>query len=270
MRVLAAVFVALTAASATALTPPCPCILGVSPTFAKPAGGDVITLTGINLHAPARIFVDYDSRSIEAVVLNVTNSRLQFLAPTVDMGDRQILTTSIRGVFDSGTPREFRAAALLPLVYENISLTPVIIAVSPQSGPLMGATRITIFGEGFQAPVQVFVGDQEAQVITVTFSQIVVFAPPGVHAGPADVRVVNINSGTSVIARNAFRYTEPMRITSISPTTGPAIGSTPVHIFGSGFDVPIAITIAGQIALPIRVTSTEIVAVTTPIGVVTA
>lgn len=265
MRLLSAVIVALTAVTASALTPPCPCILGVAPTFTRPSGGDVIALTGINFRSPARVFVTVDSRAIEAQVISVTQSKVQFIAPAIDMNGKQLLTTSIYAIFDSGTPREWKATSFIPLVYQDLTLTPVIVAVSPASGPLVGGTRVTIFGEGFQEPLQVFFGDQQAQVINVSFSQIVVIAPAGSRVGPVDIRVVNINSNTNTTARDAYRYLDSMRITSITPNTGPSIGGTRVTIRGSGFTDLVAITIAGHVALPIRVSGTEIVAITTPI-----
>ncbi len=265
MRLLAAIIVTLTAVTAAALTPPCPCILGVAPTFVRSSGGEVIALTGISFRSPARVFVDVDSKTIEAVVISVTQSKLQFIAPAIDMDGKQLRPTTIRAIFDSGTSREWKATSFIPLVYQDITLTPAILAVSPGSGPLVGGTRVTIFGEGFQEPLQVFFGDQQAQLINVSFSQIVAIAPAGSRVGPVDVRVVNINSNTSTVTRDAYRYLDSMRITSITPNTGPTSGGTRVTIRGSGFNDPVAITIAGHIALPLRISGTEILAITTPI-----
>ena len=106
-----------------------------------------------------------------------------------------------------------------------------MLTASPAVGPLQGNTRVTIFGDGFQAPVQVtFFTDNgssetEARVIEVQFDRILVLAPTAseinVIAGqPVHIRVRNIQSGAEAVMRNAFRYRPTMEITSVSPQIG--------------------------------------------------
>ena len=79
--------------------------------------------------------------------------------------------------------------------------------------------------------MQVFFGSAQAQVLNVQFHTIDVITPAardtnpngsGAVTGPVDVRVLNVNSGKSVIAPAAFRYINKMQITAITPTFGSA------------------------------------------------
>jgi hypothetical protein len=126
--------------------------------------------------------------------------------------------------------------------------------------------------------VQVFFGAQEAQVISTTFNQIIVLSPPasttsdngsGAVLGPVAVRVVNINSATSVSSGALFRYTPKMQITIAGPNEGPFTGGTEIRIDGTGFDDPLTVVVAGVAARVIRVSGTQLLAITngvTPTG----
>lgn len=107
----------------------------------------------------------------------------------------------------------------------------------------------------------------EARIINVTFNEILFEVPPAaaLGAGPGeavDVRVRNIGSGTETIARGAFRYLAPMIISEVLPAVGPAGGNSIVTLRGSGFQTPVAVTIAGVPARVLRVSGNEIVAIT--------
>src|SRR5207253_2620440 len=162
----------------------------------------------------------------------------------------------------AGTAAEQRVTKAAGFTFTSATLTPVILGLSPTSGPIGGGTRVTIFGNNFQSPVQVFFNSAEAQLISVTFSQIIVMSPrasdtapagSGTITGPVDVTVKNINSNKSVTASGGFRYTPAMQITAFAPGVGTALGGTQVTIDGTGFDDPVAVTIGGFATQPLRV-----------------
>lgn len=146
--------------------------------------------------------------------------------------------------------------------------TPAITAVLPSSGSNEGNTRVFIVGSGFVAPLQVFFGTVEAQVVSVSFNQIVALSPPATGAGAAnlnqrvDVNVLETNSGVRSTATTGdlFQYTTKMIITSINNGTQ-EIGFpfSPVTIFGQGFQAPVAVTLALIPATVISVSATEII-----------
>jgi len=277
----------------TIIVPPCvppdpncpeppPAITSISPTFGSPGGGETVTINGTRLKGPVRVLFDFGPGTTpkEAFVVSATETQIVVVTPAVDLGTGQTKTANIVVLTQAGTTSEARVASGTPFVFQAEVLTPTVSTVSPDSGPIDGGTRITIFGSGFQAPVQVSFapgatggssGWTAIQVVSVGFSQIVAITPTarevnpngsGTLTGAVDLRVRNINSDKEVIKPVIFRYTAKMQITAAGPTEGPISGGTKVVIDGVGFNDPVAVTIAGFAALPIKVTGTQVTAVT--------
>src|SRR5205814_1972038 len=80
----------------------------------------------------------------------------------------------------------------------------------------------------------------------VDFSQLVVIAPPRQSIGNAALKIVNINSKTSTSAPNAYRYVNPISLSTVGPLTGSSLGGTQVKIAGSGFLDDMYVTVAGS------------------------
>jgi hypothetical protein len=252
-------------------------ITSVTPASGLAQGGDIVTITGMGFSEPVRVFFNLGNNVLrEAAVISVTPTTLQVIAPQVDLGSGQTLNATVEVISRAGTAQEGRASFATPFVFRRPQLTPVITTVSPASGPIEGGTRVTIFGEAFEYPVQVFFGAAEAQVINMTFDQIIAVSPTGRDASPTGevptqgvvpIKVININSNTQTSNANpGFRYAPSMAITAVSPTQGSAVGGTRIQIDGIGFDDPVAITIGtgeGAVALqPVSVSGTKIIAVT--------
>jgi hypothetical protein len=241
------------------------------PSVGKPQGGDIIRITGTNFIAPLRVLFDTGGATpVQAVIANSGTNFIDVVTPAVNLGAGQQLKASIIVLTQVGSTAEQRVVAADAFTFRNTTLTPIVYSLSPTSGPINGGTRITIFGEGFQAPVQVFFGSAEAQVVSVDFGQIIVMAPDGrstnpdgsgTVTGPVAVTVVNINSNTRATSPQQFRYVAKMQITAISPLIGPAVGGTDVTIDGVGFDAPVQVLIGTAPpveAQVIRVSGTQI------------
>jgi hypothetical protein len=253
-----------------------PTITSISPTFGTPAGGQTVTITGTNFRAPVRVLFDFGAPigTKEAFVTSVTPTQITVVTPAVDLAGGQALPATIRVIVGAGAPGEASVTAPTPFNFQLSVLTPAITTLSPASGPIDGGTRVTIFGSGFQAPVQVFFGSAEAQVINTRFDQIIAISPTardtdpngsGTITGPVAVKVINITSATTTTLAGGFRYVPKMQITAAGPLTGPATGGTKVTIDGTGFNDPVAVSIGGVAAQPIKVSGTQIVAVTLPV-----
>ncbi|MDQ3280404.1 MAG: IPT/TIG domain-containing protein [Acidobacteriota bacterium] len=254
-----------------------PSITSVSPTVGRPAGGETIRITGTNFTSPVRVlFNTGGALPVEAFVVSVSPTEIQVVTPAVNLGAGQQFVSDITVITQAGTANEQRASAAGAFTYRNDQLTPVISAVTPNSGPVVGGTMVTLFGEGFQAPVQVLFGAAEARVISVDFSQIIVETPaardtsndgsgPVVGVVPVIVRNILSNTSTQTTQGGTFRYTAAVQITAAGPTEGPYSGGTRVEIDGNGFVGPVAVTIGGVAAQPIFVSGTKIIAVTSPI-----
>jgi len=123
--------------------------------------------------------------------------------------------------------------------------------VSPNSGDPSGGYRVTIFGQNFEAPVRVLFGASNAQVVSVSPTRAVVVVPPLTTALPAgSTQPVNINvtnafgstHESSDSLTNGFIYAnggtiETPVIFTVTPTTGPQEGGTPIVISGSHFQL---------------------------------
>jgi hypothetical protein len=93
---------------------------------------------------------------------------------------------------------------------------------------------VTITGTGFSGATAVLFGATAATTFTVnSATQIVAISPAS--AGTVDVRVSTQGGTSATSAGDQFSYTAAPTVTSISPTSGPAAGSTSVTITGTGF-----------------------------------
>jgi len=254
-----------------------PTITAVTPATGRPQGGEQVTITGTNFISPVRVLFDRGMGATpkEAFVVSVSPTQIVVVTPAFDVATGQTVTTDVIVLTQAGTATEQRVVKAQGFTFASATLTPIIRALSPTSGPIIGGTRITIFGDAFQSPVQVFFGAAEAQVIIVNFSQIIVMSPrssdtapggSGVVTGPVDVTVKNINSGTMVTLPGGFRYTPKMVITTVGPTEGPFTGGTRIRIDGSGFDDPLAVVVAGIAAQVISVSGSEVIVITTGVN----
>ncbi len=249
-----------------------PAITSVTPPVGKPQGGETIRINGTNFITPLRVLFDVGTGvPVEAIIANSGPTFIDVITPAVNLGAGQQLVSDIIVVTKVGTGTEERVVGNDVFTFRNLSLTPIISSLSPTSGPINGGTRVTIFGEGFQAPVQVFFGSAEANVISTGFNQVLVVAPDGRSTnpngsgavlGPVEVRIVNINSNTRGTSPQQFLYKAKMQITAISPLVGASTGGTDVTIDGIGFDSPIQVlfgTTPPVEAQQIRVSGTQVV-----------
>lgn len=257
------------------VTPPpgtAPTITSVTPAIGRPAGGQVLHITGTNFKTPVRVLFGIGQPSpVEGSVQAVTDTGIDVISPAINVGAGQELISDIIVITEAGSTREQRVTKTGAFTFRNEVLTPRVSTATPNSGPVVGGTRVTIIGDGFQAPVQVLFGTAEARVITVNFSEIIVESPAardtapngsGTVTGPVDIIVRNINSATSVTLSSGFNYKNAVQITAVGPTEGIFTGGTRVSIDGTGFVAPVAVVIGGIAAQPISVSGTKIIALT--------
>ncbi|MEA2464124.1 MAG: hypothetical protein QOJ98_1871 [Acidobacteriota bacterium] len=262
------------------VTPPppntTPTISSVTPAIGRPAGGETIRITGTNFRTPVRVLFDIGAAlPVEATVVAVTPTTIDVITPGVNITVTQELIADIIVLTEAGTAAEQRVELTGGFTYRNERLTPQISTATPNSGPITGGTIVTLFGDGFQEPVQVLFGAAEARVISVDFSKIMVEAPAGRDTSDAGnvpvtgfvpIVVRNINSQTEDSLGDAFRYVNGLQITAVGPTEGPFTGGTRVEIDGTGFVGPVAVSIGGVAAQPIFVSGTKVIAITSGVA----
>lgn len=255
-----------------------PTISAVTPNTGLPTGNQPVVITGTNFRAPVRVLFDPGNgvAAKDAFATLVTSNQINVISPAFDLGVSQQLVVNITVIVEAGAPTELRTTKTAAFTYTAPVLTPVIRALSPTTGPIEGGTRVSIIGDGFQAPVQVFFGAAQVTVLTVAFHEIDVTAPTardtspngsGAVTGPVDVKIVNVNSGTSVVSAGAFRYVNKAQITAIAPNQGPFTGGTRFTIDGTGFSDPVTVVLDGIAASIIKVSATEIIGISNAIAV---
>jgi hypothetical protein len=175
--------------------------------------------------------------AVEATVVSVNFNQIVVLSPPafgVGQGNlNQPVDVTVKNI-NSGTVSNAVTYTYGPAVL----ITSASNTTQPAGGPF---TPVTIFGQGFQAPVAVTLAGVPAFVQSVSATELIVLPSQPLVATCADITgdivVVNINSGDGATGP-AFTYlvTEVV-ITGISPSDDGG-GSVPnVTITGFGFPV---------------------------------
>jgi len=240
-------------------------ITSIQPQIFRPQGGEQVVISGSGFRSPVRVYIDFGTQTKEAFIISVSNTTVNAITPPIDLGIGQQREAKLILINNAGTTMETRVSPATILTFQNERLNPSIITASPQTGPIVGGTRVTIFGDGFQSPVQVFFGDSEAQIVNVTYKQVTVIAPAGRGLGSVPIRVDNVTAASTTTSPNAYRYVVPMTFTNVVPNVGSSRGGTPIAIRGTGFADPVFVAVAGVPAIVLHVSATEIAAITNPL-----
>lgn len=222
-----------------------PTVFSVSPASGTNDGGTRIVIRGSGFQAPIQLFFGRGTAAnfngVEARVDSITSTEIVAVSPAA-RGIGQILLNQVVDImikngstgFTSVTPGAFKYGSEV-----------LITAMGPGSGAYTGGTRVTLFGQGFDSPVAVTLGNPGIgqQVVSVTGTEIE-FITSGVPVAtcPANgvitvqgVTVTNIESGASGSAPNlAFSYIVPTPlIFGVSPSSG-SVNAT-VTVSGQNF-----------------------------------
>jgi hypothetical protein len=248
-----------------------PFVSSCSPSFGPKEGGTLLTLNGgrfFGSAATTRVQFVVNGVTKDGVVQSVSANQVVVLTPGFPEFAAPQLLAQVNLSF--GTNQAQPVVLSLPSCFSygtQDSGTPTIASLLPASGPSEGGTRVTIVGSGFSVTsgVQVFFGSVEANVVSVSFSQVVVLSPLQI-GDPAPVQVTVRNIGSGLTSNGVtFTYTEPIVITAFSNNVQPLGGPfSPMTIFGRGFQAPVAVGLAGWAANVVSVSATEIVVVPGP------
>ena len=235
-----------------------PQVFSISPASCTTDGGTQIRIRGAGFQAPIQVFF---GRGTTAAAFNGVEARVTSVTPTeivaetpAARGFGQNLVNQVVDILVKNVNSGFNTVAAGFFKYGSEVL---ITAMGPGSGPFTGGTRVRIFGQGFDSPVAVTLGNNPAiaqQVVSVTGTEVE-FITSGVPVAecPANgivsaqgVTVTNIESGASGSAPNlTFNYVVPRPLVfSVSPTSG-SIGAN-VTISGQNFSNTIRVTFGGD------------------------
>jgi hypothetical protein len=254
-------------------------LASVAPAVGSPQGGDTVNITGGGFDPPVRVTFN----GTPAVVQSVTPDRIRVITPSataagVDVGVGESVPVSVSVTINVNEPNQASDTLQRGFTYSRGGSVqqPQVFSVTPASGTNDGGTRVTIVGEGFEAPIQVLFGEGtvdsfngvEATVESVTSNRIIVITPAARGFGQnnvnqiVDILIKNLNTGFAIVANEEFKYGSNVLITAMGPTVGPYTGGTRVTLSGQGFDEPVAVTLGGIGQQVISVTGTQILFIT--------
>jgi hypothetical protein len=206
-----------------------PFISSVSPTTGSCAGGDTVTILGGRFVGT----IDVRFGGVSGSIVTATATQIVVLTPSHTPRDPNLPDTVDLVVSAGGVQ-----TAPVPFTFVCV-LTPVIFSISPVTGPNDATTRVTIFGSGFQFPIQVFLIDTpcggvvEAEVADITLTTIVFKTP--LANGPnaclagalAGIQITNPQTNKTATSPVPFQYFTVVPTPAPTPTPTPTFTPTP-------------------------------------------
>ncbi len=206
-----------------------PFISSVSPTTGSCAGGETVTILGGRFDGT----IDVRFGGVSGSIVTATATQIVVRTPSHTPRDPAVPDTVDLVVVAGGLQ-----TAPVPFTFVCF-LTPVIFSISPTTGPNDATTRVTIFGSGFQFPIQVFLitgscgGVVEAEVSDITLTTIVFKTP--LANGPnaclagalADIQITNPQTNKTATSPVSFQYFAVVPTPTPTPAPTPTFTPTP-------------------------------------------
>ncbi len=221
-------------------------ISSIVPTEGTSAGGDLVTINGGNFGSNiATTRVTFCGRPAQ-----ITAQQDQQITVTTPASPLDLEVCDVVVTRDLGLVSQQSATAPQQFTFRRV-LTPVINSVSPRTGPNDASTRVTIFGSGFQFPLQVFMtggtcGAQrvEAAVSDISLTTIVFKTPIATNNvclmnQLVDIEVLNPTTGKKASCPACFKFYSCPTSGSAAPSSADGTVPTTVVISGANFESPI-------------------------------
>lgn len=214
-----------------------PTITAVLPSTGTNDGGTRVTIIGSGFQAPMQVFFD-GPVSVEAPPpISITYNQINVVSPPATgagvLNLNALVTIRVR---NTTSGKEATLAGAFRYVTKI-----QIISLSNNTQDLNALSPVTIFGQGFSAPVAVSLAGVPATPMSVSATEIVAMPSVPLLSGCGNlsggVTVTNISSGDSADSPSGlgFTYVVPkVVIGGVSPNTLPSTGGS-MSISGSGF-----------------------------------
>lgn len=246
-----------------------PQVFSVTPASGPNQGGTEVTIRGTGFQSPVQVFfgggtTPNNFTGVEATILSVTGSELVVRTPSAT-GIGQSNGNSTVNILIRNLGTGFAGISTSAFTYGS---QVIITSVAPNQIPYNSRELVTIFGQGFSAPVAVSLGGLAADIVSVTGTEILVRPAIPAIADCTDVegpvRVVNINDGNFAEELNFIYRAFLPTIFGISPPSGPGAVSSARTISGSAFEDPVRV-LFGEAAAGVTAISPTSISVTTPL-----
>lgn len=202
-----------------------PVLTQVVPPNGPPAGGNTVTVIGLNFESAGPTTLTFGSRRATNLVV-VSDTRISCTVPSGAQGS--VVDLNIAN--DNGTYTLTQA-----YTYDSVL---AVNNVAPERGPSAGGNTVTVQGTGFQdngagAAAVTFGGSPATNVAVQGDRSLTCTVPQGTPDTWVDVRVSN-NHG-SVTLPNGYFYRQAPTLTDVTPGSGPAGGGNAVTLTGTRF-----------------------------------
>ncbi len=237
--------------------PPAPTVTSLNPATGPTTGANAVTITGANFTGATA--VDFGTTPATFTVTNATT-----IAATAPAGAGTIDVTVTTGSGTSNVTVNDQYTYIAP----PPPPAPTVTSLSPTSGPSTGATPVTITGTNFTGATAVDFGTTPATFTVTNATTIAATAPAG--AGTIDVTVTTGSGTSNVTVNDQYTYIAPPpppapTVTSLSPTSGPSTGATPVTITGTNFTGATAVDF-GTTPATFTIANATTINTTAPVG----
>ncbi|MHB8644689.1 MAG: IPT/TIG domain-containing protein [Thermomicrobiales bacterium] len=246
-------------------------------TYVAPTPGAAPTVTKVD--PPTGATGDHDERFVTitgtgfqhdaSVMFGTTPARH---AETI--GDTAIVATApdhAPGVVDVTVTNPDGQHGTLASAYTYLAPLQVT-GVTPNTGPSVGGTAVTIVGTGFLAGAHLLFDGLPATVNAVSGDGLSISATTPAHpAGVANIIVINPNEQHGALS-HAFTFTgntnppttAPLTITQVEPDAGPAAGGVWVAVHGAGFKDGVTVRFDTTAGTAVHIINSTLLVVTTP------
>ncbi|GAB3243448.1 IPT/TIG domain-containing protein [Nocardioides dilutus] len=231
---------------------PPPVVVLVAPPTGPVTGGTAVTITGTGFTGATA--VEFDGTAATSFTVD-SDTSISATTPAHAAGPVAVSVTT--PVDTSTVPGLF--------TYLEVPVPPVVVLVTPPTGPVTGGTAVTITGTGFTGATAVEFDGTAATSFTVDSDTSISATTPAHAAGPVAVSVTTPVDTSTV--PGLFTYLElpaaPV-VVLVLPATGPPSGGTAVTITGTGFTGATAVEFGGTAATSFTVDSDTSISATTP------
>ena len=240
-------------------------VFAITPATGPNDGGTQVTIRGSGFQAPVQVvfeeaeFPDSVANEIELEIVSVSSSEIVAITPAAT-GFAQAFANEDVNVIVRNTSTG--AAGILESAF-RYGVNMFVTGLEPNSGPPEGGTNVTIFGQGFDDPLQVLMGNTQWQVISVTGTEIIARSPglpAGTCTGSGSLLVRNLSNG-STAESPIFTYVADdasITLNSLSPTSV-AQGGGAVTASGENLNLTGSVTVGGSNAAITSQSSTSLV-----------
>jgi hypothetical protein len=228
-----------------------PTLTGISPSSGPTSGGTPVTITGTAFSGATA--VHFGAAPATAVVVD-SATHVTAVAPPAGAGTAEVTVTTSGGTSALTVADRFTYVGL-----------PAVSTISPDFGPTVGGTSVTITGTGFSGATAVAFGVVPAASFTVnSATSISATSPAGI--GTAEVTVVTPSGTSPDIPADRFSYGSVPAVDSVSPASGPLVGGTSVIITGADLTGATAVAFGATAATSFTVNSLTQVTAVAPAG----